>query len=200
MGAAQEPGLDQCGRVHRRSRVELAGVDCLLHPPEIDLVQLELERLVEAALGQPPVQRHLPALEPLDAHARARGLAFAAASAGLALAGADAAADTHAILARAGPVGDLIQFHEANPYLPPTTRTRCLTFMIMPRVADVSGSSRVRPILFSPSPINVSRCVCSRRIGLPVCLTLMVLVFAMTTSIRGRFAVDAGTPPPQRRH
>src|ERR1041385_8620622 len=69
----------------------------------------------------------------------------------------------------------------------------------MPRVADVSGSSRVRPILFSPSPINVSRCVCSRRIGLPVCWTLMVLVFAMTTSIRSRFAVDAGAPRLQRR-
>src|SRR6185503_15526269 len=111
MGTAQQAGLDQGGGIDCRAGIELAGVDCLLHAAKIDLVQLQLERLVEAALRQPPMQRHLPALESLDAHARARGLALAAASAGLALAGADAAADAHAILARSGPVGDLVEFH-----------------------------------------------------------------------------------------
>ena len=67
--------------------------------------------LLEAALGQAPMQRHLAALEALDAHAGARGLALAAAAAGLALAGADAAADALALLARAGVVGDFVEFH-----------------------------------------------------------------------------------------
>src|SRR2546421_1144631 len=117
MDAAQEAGLDQRGGVHRRARVELAGIDALLTPPEIHLVQLELERLVEAALRQPPVQRHLAAFEALDAHARASGLALAATSAGLALARADAAADAHAILARSVPVGNLVEFHDSQSLL-----------------------------------------------------------------------------------
>ena len=36
---------------------------------------------------------------------------------------------------------------------------------IIPRVIGVSGRSRVRPILFKPSPISVSRWLCWRRIG-----------------------------------
>src|SRR5581483_11680946 len=51
----------------------------------------------------------------------------------------------------------------------------------MPCVIGVSGSSLTRPILLSPSPTSVSRCVCSRRCGLPVCSTLMVFpALAMT--------------------
>src|SRR5690242_19249405 len=44
----------------------------------------------------------------------------------------------------------------------------------MPRTAGVSSSSVTRPILFSLSPISVERCEWWRRIGLPVCSTLMV--------------------------
>ena len=51
-------------------------------------------------------------------------------------------------------------FIAASPYFPSTTRTRCFTLSIMPRVIGVSGRSRERPILFSPSPISVSRWVC----------------------------------------
>src|SRR6202008_4977495 len=57
------------------------------------------------------VQRHLPALEALDAHAGARGLAFAAAAASLAGAGADAAADTRVLLAGAGAVRKFLKLH-----------------------------------------------------------------------------------------
>ena len=63
---------------------------------EIDLVELEREAILEAALGQAAMQRHLAAFEAVDGDAGARVLALAAAAAGLALAGADAAADAHA--------------------------------------------------------------------------------------------------------
>src|SRR6476659_7418544 len=61
------------------------------------------------------MQRHLAAFEALDTHAGACGLALAAAAAGLAHARADAAADAHALLARAGIVGDLVEFHCRRP-------------------------------------------------------------------------------------
>jgi hypothetical protein len=68
------------------ARTQLAGVDGGLHALEIDLIELlGKRRVLEAALGQAPVQRHLAALEP-DPHARARGLALAATAAGLAAA------------------------------------------------------------------------------------------------------------------
>src|SRR5882672_557421 len=112
LGAAQHAGLDQRLRVHRCRDVELLGVDRLLNAVEIDLVELQPEWLVEAALRQAPMQRHLTALEALDAHARARRLALAAAAASLADARADAAADPHALLVRAGVVGDLVELHD----------------------------------------------------------------------------------------
>src|SRR5207237_3702536 len=112
LGAPQHAGLHQGGRIDRDAGIELAGVDRRLHAAKIDLAKLARERRVlEAALGQPSVQRHLAALEALDAHARARGLALAAAAAGLAAARADAAADTMALLARTGPVGEFVEFH-----------------------------------------------------------------------------------------
>src|SRR3954447_17026514 len=54
------------------------------------------------------------------------------------------------------------------------TRTRCLTFSIIPRVADVSSKVDVRWSLLSLSPISVWRCFESRRIGEPVCSTVTV--------------------------
>src|SRR5258708_1141411 len=62
------------------------------------------------------MQRHLAAFEALDAHACTRGLALAAATAGLALPGPDAAADTHAPLAGPCIVGNLIELHGACPW------------------------------------------------------------------------------------
>src|SRR6476659_3788981 len=71
----------------------------------------EPEDIVEAALRQAAMQRHLAALEALDAHARTRGLALAAAARSLALARTDATADAHTLLARAGVVGDIAELH-----------------------------------------------------------------------------------------
>src|SRR6185437_15051929 len=112
LGAPHQAGFHQSLDRDRAIRVDPAGIDRRLDLADIDLVELDRKRSVaEAALGQAAVQRHLAALEPLDAHAGTRGLALAAAAAGLAHAGADAAADAHAILARARIVGDLVQFH-----------------------------------------------------------------------------------------
>src|ERR1700760_4453546 len=44
----------------------------------------------------------------------------------------------------------------------------------MPRTAGVSGNSATRPILLRLSPTSVARCEWWRRIGLPVCSTLIV--------------------------
>src|ERR1700731_3969072 len=101
----QNAGFHQRLGVDGARGVERLGVDRPLDAVEVDLGKFEPEDIVEAALRQAPMQRHLAAFEALDAHARARGLALAAAARGLALAGADAAADPHALLARAGIVG-----------------------------------------------------------------------------------------------
>src|SRR4051794_23232331 len=50
-------------RIDRLAGIESPGIDCRLQPPEIDLVEAQRIRLVEAALGQPAVDRHLTALE-----------------------------------------------------------------------------------------------------------------------------------------
>src|SRR5439155_25382056 len=105
--APQYASLHQCGRIDRGANIELAGVDRRLHAADIDLAKPAREwRVPKAALGQPPMERHLATLEALDPHARARGLALAAAAAGLAAARADATPNAMALLARAGPVGE----------------------------------------------------------------------------------------------
>src|ERR1700733_8085018 len=102
LGPAQDARLDQRRGVDRGRRLEPAGVDRLLDAAEIDLVELAREhRVLEAALGQAAMQRHLAAFEALDADAGARGLTLAAATGSLALAGADATADALSRLAGA---------------------------------------------------------------------------------------------------
>ena len=85
-GARKKPA--RIGRgIHGHSRIELAGIDRRLNLAEIDFVELARERrIARAALRQPPMQRHLAAFKALDAHARTRGLALAAAASLLALA------------------------------------------------------------------------------------------------------------------
>src|SRR5207302_363827 len=65
--------------------------------------------------------------------------------------------------------------HDAYFYSLPTTRRRCWIFAIMPRVCGVSGTSAVRPIRLSLSPIRVSRWEWCRRMGLPICWILITL-------------------------
>src|SRR5579863_6022311 len=84
-GAAQHAGLHQRLRGDRLLGVDQLGVDRLLDPVEIDLDEFEAEDVGKAALRQPAMQRHLATLKALDAHARTRGLALAAAARGLAL-------------------------------------------------------------------------------------------------------------------
>src|SRR6185295_8676673 len=148
LGATDHAGLHQRFDGHGFLGVDQLGVDRFLQPVEIDLGEVEPEDVVETALRQASMQRHLAALEALDAHARTRGLALAAAARSLALAGTDATADAHALLARAGVVGDIAELHREIPlslgsmiltenrsplfgimlilnYFSPTMRTRC---------------------------------------------------------------------------
>src|ERR1700737_46538 len=122
--ASDNAGFHQRFGVDGARGVEQLGVDRVLNAIEIDFGKFEPENIVEAALRQPPMDRHLAALKALDAHAGARGLALAAAARGLALAGADATADPHALLAGAGIVGDIAELHRSLPLSPEHDRNR----------------------------------------------------------------------------
>src|SRR5205085_2191138 len=80
LGTANDARLDQRFRVHGFLDVDQLGIDRLLQAVEIDLGIFDAEDVVESALGQTAMQRHLAALKALDAHARTRGLALAAAA------------------------------------------------------------------------------------------------------------------------
>src|ERR1700744_967298 len=86
LGAANHARLDQRFRVDGVLDIDQLGIDRLLQPVEIDLGVFDPEHVVEAALGQAAMQRHLAAFETLDAHAGTRRLALAAAACLLALA------------------------------------------------------------------------------------------------------------------
>src|ERR1700674_5695186 len=181
------PRPAQHARLHQRLDIDLhggiqtPGIDRLLHAAEAHFVEALAENVVEPALGQPAMQRHLPAFEALDGNAGTGLLALDAAPAGLALAGTDAAADAAPDLARAGIVAQLAQLHRSSPS---TTRTRCPTLAIMPRVAAVSGSSDTRSIRLRPSPIRVWRWSYLRRAALATCRTLIFFAPAMSCSPR----------------
>src|SRR5262249_29986094 len=112
LGAANDAGFEQRRRIDLGRGIEHAGVDRRLDAAEIHLVELAREHGVfETALRHAAVQRHLAALKALDAHAGTRGLALAAAAAGLARARTNAAADPLADLTRAGRRGEFVKFH-----------------------------------------------------------------------------------------
>src|SRR5262249_33276073 len=172
-GPSQHARLHQSLGIHGRGRVELAGVDRRLNFAEIDFVELARERsIAKAALGQPAMERHLAAfkaldsrtgrsrsaLKPFDPRAGAAGRALAAAAAGFAPPRADAAADAGTFLAGARTIGEFVELHRRSPCAS-TTRTKCFTLAIMPRVCGVSGNSTTRPMRLRPSPISVSRWV-----------------------------------------
>src|SRR5690606_9594484 len=91
--------------------IELAGVDQLLHLAQVHLGEVLAERIVEPALRQTHVKRHLAAFEALDRYARTALLALLAATAGLALARADSTSDADTRLTGARIVTDVVQFH-----------------------------------------------------------------------------------------
>src|SRR3569623_1099323 len=97
--------------VDRALGIELPAVDQLLDRAEIHLGIILGEDVVEAALRDPHVERHLAALEAVDRDARARLGALLAAAGGLAEPGADAASDPDPALAGAFIVADVVQFH-----------------------------------------------------------------------------------------
>ena len=73
----------------------------------------------------------------------------------------------------------------AQGRLSPRTRTLDLDLdraNAMPRTAGVSPSSRLRFILFSPSPIKVARWSFLRPIGLAICVTLSFVLTSATTA------------------
>ncbi len=138
--------------------VELAGVDRLLDAAEIDLVQVAGDRrCVKPRFGRRRWSGIWPPSKPLMATPVRAFWPLTPRPAGLALAGADAAADAHPVLRRAVVVANFVEFHGARPQLraASTTRTRCWTFAIMPRTAGVSSSVALRCILLSPRPISV---------------------------------------------
>jgi hypothetical protein len=87
-------------RRHRLGGIETLGIDRLLDALQVYGVVTAAVGLVEAALGQPAVDRHLAALEARLGPAGTRRLALAAAPAGLAEPGAEAAAHPLAGFAR----------------------------------------------------------------------------------------------------
>src|SRR5690606_6612326 len=115
LDAADEPGSLQRFRVDRLRRVQPARPDRRGDAVEPDFGEVLAENVGEAALRQAPMQRHLAALEAVDGDAGTRGLALAAATAGLAHARADAATDALALLRGAGIVGKFVQFHGVIP-------------------------------------------------------------------------------------
>ncbi len=97
--------------VDRPRGVQPAVVDGLLQSAQVDRHVRLAEEIVEAALGQAPIKRHLAALETLDGDAAARFLPLLAAARGLARARANASAHALTFLARAGIIGKLVQLH-----------------------------------------------------------------------------------------
>src|SRR5262249_57094904 len=109
LARAQHARLPQGLGVHGRTGIEPARVDRRLNLAEIDFVELARERrIAKASLRQPPMERHLAAFKAFDARTGARGLAFAAAAAGLSRAGADAAPDARAFLPRARTISEFV--------------------------------------------------------------------------------------------
>src|SRR5271154_3763470 len=151
--ARDDARLDQRRNVDRLGRIQLARVDRGLNSAQIDLVEIAGRRRGEAALGQTPMQRHLPALEAFDAHARTRRLALAAASGLLALARTNAATDANPRLRGPVLVFDFVEFHGGIIlYFASTTRTRWATLAIMPRTAGGSSPAGPPPILSARGP------------------------------------------------
>src|ERR1700722_18784123 len=68
-----------------------------------------------------------------------------------------------------------LSFMIGDPYRLSTTRSRCATLAIMPRLAGVSATLDFRPILLRPRPLSVARCEPGRPMPLPVCSSVMVL-------------------------
>src|SRR5262245_990422 len=126
------------------------------HPrqiPEVHDLEFAPGRVVEAALRDPAVKRHLPALEaaPLPA-ARASLVPLVATGRGLPVPRAGAAADSLGLLPRAGGRPEVTQVHAD---FSSSTRTAYGTRATIPRIDGVSSCSTVARIFRSPRARSV---------------------------------------------
>src|ERR1700719_2348965 len=175
------------GRQHARELhrfVDLAGLDhfhrlrarmdesCRLERQKIDIRDRHLRKVgqphlgglavrarLESTLGQAALKRHLTAFEAdLVKPARARFLAFMAASRGLAQSRPDAPADTAlGLLASSRGLDGIQSHHRVLQRFASATRSMYPILLIMPRVSGVSCSSTVWLRHLRPSPRTVSR-------------------------------------------
>src|SRR5690606_4557514 len=114
--AADDTGRDQNVLGDFGLGVEPARIDEALALAEVYHGELLLVGLVEAALRQPAIKRHLAAFVAADGDARAGLLALDAAAGGLALAGPGTARDALGLLRCTGIVPEFVQFHVASPW------------------------------------------------------------------------------------
>src|SRR6476469_9406231 len=112
LAAAREAGGLERVMVERALAIELAGIDRLLDRADVHFGEVLGEDVVEAALRQPHVERHLTAFEAGDADTRACLGALLATAGGLAEAGTDTAADADAALARALVILEFVELHD----------------------------------------------------------------------------------------
>src|SRR5260221_5754053 len=202
---AQQPGGDRAVAVDGRARLEPAGLHGLLKAAEIDLVEFLAERRVgEAAFGQAGMERGLRAFEAIEREAGSRRLTLAATAAGLALAGANAAADPLEAVMRAAIVSDSVELHFLYPCRPPAataqslTCTRCFTLKIMPRTAGVASRTRERRSLFRPSPLSVASWSWRRPIGQAIWVTVSVFLAAWASCLLGICGYSLASTPSRR--
>src|SRR5262249_31499708 len=134
---------------HQALRAEPGGVDRRARgrpaePADRHDVVGDAGRIREAALRQPPLDRHLAALEPhRNLAARARLVALVAAPGGAAHAGGRALAAALRRPGRAGGRMDVAESDRAHAGPTSSTFTRCRTLNSMPRIWGVSWCSTV---------------------------------------------------------
>src|SRR5262249_23026420 len=123
----------------------------------VDRVVARAEGILEAALGQAALHRHLAALEAGDGSVVAGAclLTLDALARGLAQARADAASQAFLVLVRTWRVLECVQCR-SHGYSAASTLTMCETLRIIPRIAGVSFRITVLCIFVSPSPLIVS--------------------------------------------
>jgi hypothetical protein len=122
LDAADHAGSLECGDINGRLAIKLACIDRSLDPANRHDVEVGREDVVEAALGQTTVNRHLAAFKAVDGDAGTGLLTLDAAATGLAGAGTDTAAYALAVLGSAFVVGDSLSFMINS--LPLTSRRR----------------------------------------------------------------------------
>src|SRR3546814_19993198 len=111
LAAAYQARSLQRRLIDRRRRIQLSGVDRLLHGPPIGFGIILAENVIKAALRQTHVQRHLSAFTAVDADAGTSLRALMSEHSSLTLPRADDPPDTHAALASPCPTSQVGELH-----------------------------------------------------------------------------------------